>query len=273
MKPLYVFVSIALGLMLTACLGTSGRPTLASLASTSGEMTATLTDPSATLTSTPEVQLAASFIPPPIPGSDGPDLAQTDLALTTAPRASQPTPTLPVVSPTPCGIAWFTSHLPSGPCPGSAPIQLEAAYQLFQYGAMLWRKTRGYVMLPFDPTTGNQQGVVAFYPDELTIHRDTSATMSPPTGLLAPSTGFGFLWRGDIFEQPGLGLGESVLGWATAPEISYTTVEQAGTQPVMVDGITTQLEIQLFRLPDGRILELSRLALANQPTSIIFIAN
>jgi hypothetical protein len=161
--------------------------------------------------------------------------------------------------------------MPSDSCPDSPPAQLEAAYQTFEHGAMLWRKTRGYIVLPFNPKTGVQTGIVSLYPDSVTVYRDTSGGVLPPAGLLAPVSGFGLVWRGDIFEEPGFGF-QATLGWATEDETGYTISEQTGSRSVMFNGGTSQALFSIFTLPDGRILRLSRLANPNQMWSINFVS-
>lgn len=143
----------------------------------------------------------------------------------------------------------------------------QAAYEPFEHGAMIWRRGLGYIVLPFDPSTGQQQGIVTFALDPLTLYRDTSASYTPPSGLYAPVSGFGTLWRGDYLEEEGHTL-FSVLGWALAPETGYMVTEQTGTLTVQT-GETTQAGLYTYlTLPDGRLLELSRLAGPSQPTSM-----
>jgi hypothetical protein len=48
-------------------------------------------------------------------------------------------------------------------------------------------------------------------------------------------------------------------------------MEQHGSLPVTVDGAKTGLLLTFVTIPDGRIIELSRLAMPYQPSSLSFI--
>lgn len=190
---------------------------------------------------------------------------------TTAPLPTiEPTATEPqvvIVTPESCPYIWFTTAAPAGSCPSGQAAASKAAYQPFQRGAMVWRQGSGYIVLPFDPSTGRQQGIVTFALDPLTVYRDTSAMHTPPSGLYTPASGFGTLWRGDHLEQEGQSL-LNVLGWALTAETGYTLTEQAGMLTIKT-GETIQVMLYSYlTLPDGKILELSRLAGPSQPTSM-----
>lgn len=259
-------VLAAAALVFSACRINSGAPELTPLGPSLIEMTATASPvtstsadfPAATLTRTP-ISTRPAF----------PTAAPSRLMV--ALPAASPTQPPPAITPTPCDGEWFTPHAPSGSCTTGPAVQLEAAYQPFEHGAMLWRKGRGYLILPFNPPTQTQSGIVSFYPDEVTIYRDTSGVpWLPPDGLFAPVSGFGLVWRGDIFEEPGYGL-KPLLGWATAPEAGYTLTEQSGSMPLVMGALHSASLMTYLTLPDGRLLSLSRLAMPNQMTSMQFI--
>jgi len=136
---------------------------------------------------------------------------------------------------------------------------------------MLWRPGKGYVILPYNPSTGFQQGIVQYWQDDFTVYRDTSSQYSPPPGLFAPISGFGYLWRGDMFEEEGNLLFQQILGWATAPEVGYQITEQVGIKTEKQGDRLVGIQYQYLTLPDGRLLQLSRLLAPNQFTSLNII--
>lgn len=263
---IHIFPALTIGAAaISGCQAFSGAGELTPLGPSLAEITSSdipQVSPTSPPTHTPQVTLtstAAATLPiPPATATRAPVVSQA---------AAAPTQTL---TPTPCVGQWFTPHAASGSCPDGPPAQLEAAYQTFEHGAMLWRKGRGYIILPFNPATGVQSGVITFYPDEVTIYRNTSGDYTPPDGLFAPQSGFGLVWRGDIFETPGGDL-KGTLGWATAAETGYTITEQSGTVPVRVAEATLVSVLSYFTLPDSRLLRLSHFALPNQQSYLGFI--
>jgi hypothetical protein len=216
--------------------------------------------------------------PNPSPSLPPSETAAAALPVTSPPpTVAPPLPTVTEVPPSatatvePCSYEWFTAAPPPGACPTGFATASKAAYQSFEHGAMIWREGKGYIILPFNPSTGQQQGVISFAQDPLTIYRDTTASYSPPSGLYAPVSGFGVLWRGDYLAQEGQTLLD-ILGWGLAPEAGYMATEQTGTLSVKTDD-TTQVTVYTYlTLPDGRLLELSRLADSSQPTSMRLLA-
>jgi hypothetical protein len=207
-------------------------------------------------------------LPPPaapIPSSTPLAPATATLVPTASPTATETQ--FAVVAPEDCSYDWFTAVAPVGSCPSDFAVAVEAAYQPFEHGAMIWRVDKGYIVLPFDPSSGQQQGAIMFATDPLTIYRDTSADYTPPSGLYAPVSGFGEIWRGDHVEQEGSSL-LNLLGWGLAPEVGYTITEQAGTLTFKQGETTIVVAYTYLTLPDGTILELSRLAEPFQPTSL-----
>jgi hypothetical protein len=110
--------------------------------------------------------------------------------------APQPSPTPLVFEPT---TVMVTSTFP-------------AAYQSFQNGFMVWMKDGG--VLVFNQNLGQVYG----YSDaNLQILPDNTVTVSPPDGLIKPSSAFGRVWGSNALIQ-------ADLGWATSPEQAYTVV-------------------------------------------------
>lgn len=251
------------------------RPGVAGMSSPSALATAY-----ATLTGFPALEGQPTEVPGLEPSVSPPQPTTPPSTLVPQPQASatlsptiQATGTEPqavIVIPETCLYTWFTATAPAGSCPSGHAAASKAAHQLFERGAMIWRQGSGYIVLPFDPSTEQQQGIITFELDPLSIYRDTSTAYTPLSGLYAPVSGFGILWRGDNLEEEGHGL-LNTLGWALAPEVGYMVTEQTGTITFKT-GETTQTVIYTYlTLPDDRILELSRLAGPFQPTSLRFL--
>lgn len=264
-----VLAIVGLFVVLPLVRRSTGGPSVAGMSTPSVLATA-----EATLTGFPAIEEQSTEMPaatsPPQPATLDSQSTPQSQPNVTVPPATQPTATEPqavIVTPESCPYSWFTTAAPAGSCPSGQASASKAAYQPFEYGAMVWRQGSGYIVLPFDPSTGQQQGIVTFTLEPLTVYRDTSATYTAPSGLYAPVSGFGTLWRGDYLEQEDQSL-LNVLGWALAAETGYTVTEQAGTL-TLAAGETTQVVLYTYlTLPDGKVLELSRLAGPSQPTSM-----
>jgi len=124
-----------------------------------------------------------------------------------------------------CGTTWFFSdELQAGICPGE-PNRSYAAAQRFERGTMIWMEELGryYILgetLLYEQDVRKQLDIIH---DPLDIVRDTSADVVPPTGLYAPVSGFGLVWRGDVANSPAYC---ETLGWALAPEFGYEAIFQ-----------------------------------------------
>jgi hypothetical protein len=124
-----------------------------------------------------------------------------------------------------CQTAWFFSDEPqAGICPRE-PVESYAALQRFERGTMIWIEQLGrYIILEQDPGHDDDvRGRVTYVRDPLDIIGDTSADVTAPDGLYAPTSGFGLVWRGDVAGSPGY---RETLGWALAPEFGYHTLFQ-----------------------------------------------
>ncbi|NJL93073.1 MAG: hypothetical protein HC915_04775 [Anaerolineae bacterium] len=112
-------------------------------------------------------------------------------------------------------------------CPRDAGTSLTLVGQRFQQGQMLWRDTRQIVAL----AQNRQYWRVADTWNEGLPAEDPALT--PPEGLLQPVRGFGFVWRADPTFQ-------AVLGWATAPELPFSSTWQefeGGSLLLGLDGL------------------------------------
>ncbi len=266
-----ILVLAALGLLVVLPLvrhSTDG-PSVAGMSTPSALATA-----QATLTGFPAIEEQPTEAPavasPQQPATPVPSPMSQPQPTVAPPPTAEPTATEPqavIVMPENCPYIWFTAAAPAGSCPSAQGTTSKAAYQLFEHGAMIWREGSGYIVLPFDPSTGQQRGIVTFVLDPITPYRDTSAKYTPPSGLYAPVSGFGILWRGDYLEQEGSSLLD-VLGWALATETGYTVTEQTGTLTTKTGEMTQVVLYTYLTLPDGSVLELSRLADPSQPTSM-----
>jgi hypothetical protein len=264
------FIVIA-ALASVGCHGASGAPVLTPVGPSRIEMTYMASSKPPTVTSTP-ASTAVQTLPPTPAQFNPPTSVAAAQASQLAKPLTLPASPIPTAADIECSQPWFTDKALDRSCPVEPPVRLEAAYQTFERGAMLWRKTRGFIILPFSPTTGTQAGIVSFYPDEVTVYRDTSADAewSPPAGLQAPASGFGLLWRGDLFQEPGGGF-KAALGWATGSETGYTIMEQSGTREENFGSTKATSLLTYLMLPDGRILQMSRLAAPNAMTSLTLI--
>ena len=124
-----------------------------------------------------------------------------------------------------CHTNWFFSAEPqAGICPMD-PIYSYAAAQHFEHGTMIWMEQLGRYLILEDSllVEGEARKGTANIYDPLEIVQDTSAQIQAPEGFLAPISGFGLVWRGDISGSSGY---QESLGWALAPEFGYQATFQ-----------------------------------------------
>ncbi len=121
-------------------------------------------------------------------------------------------------------------------CAIMPPLGVQAAYQPFEGGAMIWRADVQRVYVLYDFSASGRAGWAVYEPTG-TIE-DVGA--SPPTGLYAPVLGLGSVWS----SNPAV----LTIGWATAPEQAYT----AQIQQVYAE--TASEDRFYMTLPDGDII-------------------
>lgn len=129
-----------------------------------------------------------------------------------------------------CALTWFFSNEPqAGICP-TEPVNTFAAAQRFERGTMIWLQNLGrYIILDeVQAVPGGERKQVYYVHDPLELTGDSSGDVTPPEGMFAPSSGFGFVWRGDASNSPGF---RDILGWAIAPESGYDAVFQCDNAP------------------------------------------
>jgi hypothetical protein len=144
-------------------------------------------------------------------------------AITLPLNAADPLPLAPTAAPTAISLAQ------------PAPVTVQAAYQPFERGFMIWVGSSGvvYVFLPMDSR-------VMVYEQQLyELLPDNPVTNVPPSGYFSPVSGFARVWGNDDTVR-------AMLGWAVAPEQGYTANFTASD-----DGI-------VINLPDGRMVTTSR---------------
>jgi hypothetical protein len=124
-----------------------------------------------------------------------------------------------------CRQKWFFSDEPqAGVCPRE-PIRTQAAAQHFERGLMIWLKEPGryFILENRYVAPGDIRQLLNTIADPLTITRNTANSVTPPTGLFAPTSGFGLIWRGDVTQSTGF---RDQLGWALEPESGYVATYQ-----------------------------------------------
>jgi hypothetical protein len=104
-------------------------------------------------------------------------------------------------------------------------VQSAAAAQRFERGSMIWLQQPGrYYVLHDRPLRADPaRNRVDVIDDPLEIVQDTSGEVQVPSGLFAPRSGSGLIWRGDVAQSPGF---REALGWALDPEFAYEAVLQ-----------------------------------------------
>ncbi len=133
-----------------------------------------------------------------------------------------------------CPYTYFFGTDPASGCPLSGETQVEAIYQPFERGFMIWRGDTRQIYVFY-----NDSGTVSVAPDTYVEGEPITILTQAPEGLYAPARGFGKLWLQSVENM-------SVLGWASAPELPFTMrVQQSGAY--------TNARTY-FALPDGRIL-------------------
>jgi hypothetical protein len=115
-----------------------------------------------------------------------------------------------------CEHTWFFDQPEVAVCPQSAPHTGPIAAQPFERGVMLWVEDVGVYLGLVDVQAGGGDLLRAV--DPLNILRDTADQVSAPPGLVAPTSGFGLVWRGDAEVYPDW---RAALGWGLEPEFSY----------------------------------------------------
>ncbi len=148
-----------------------------------------------------------------------------------------------------CGASqWFFTfdfNASDSSCPGPV-ITGQAVGQNFQGGRVLWYEAapgssdrRGTLYVIYNDRTWQS------YPDTWAEGQPANdPSISPPSGWYQPERGIGKLWR----EQPGA---RNKLGWAYAPESSYTGRRQSPVNETSYSYIDHGLRNLVLRLYSG----------------------
>ncbi|MBI5667091.1 MAG: hypothetical protein HZC41_03715, partial [Chloroflexi bacterium] len=153
---------------------------------------------------------------------------------------SSVTPT-PVVCPHPFFFGMPTDDI----CPG-APVTTQAAYQPYERGFMIWLADAGDIWVFVNAPAPNRFATYAHFSESDYARFADAPPQPPPPGRFQPINGFGRVWHNLNNYLTGSTI-RADLGWATAPESSYTATRQ-------VWGRTSHVHVYLS-LPDGRVAD------------------
>jgi hypothetical protein len=132
-----------------------------------------------------------------------------------------------------CPYTYFFGQPPPGTaCPLAAARDVNASFQTFERGFMVWNGDRRQIYVFFDGSS------LGRYQDTWT-EGETFDTGALPAGLVAPERGFGKVWTQE------LGVRDR-LGWATSLEQPYTMrIQTSGAY---------RYPYTYLMLPDGRVV-------------------
>ena len=142
-----------------------------------------------------------------------------------------------------CPYTYFVSDpdFQNATCPTNQVASVNAAYQPYQNGFMLWRQgtsaSGGTEVIVF---AGGGARVMRF--DDTWNGQGYDILEAPPAGLLRPERGFGFIWS--VYPEV-----REALGWATAPEQGYSASYQVAGA---MCGRAGTVKGSYTSLPDGR---------------------
>jgi hypothetical protein len=110
-----------------------------------------------------------------------------------------------------CPYTYFFGSAGSGAtCPLGPAATVQAAFQKFEHGFMLWRADTGQILALYQPSA---MGTVEFFKDSWQGETITYSE-TPPDGLYQPVRGFGKVW----VDNPHI---REAFGWAVSLEQGY----------------------------------------------------
>lgn len=115
--------------------------------------------------------------------------------------------------------------------------EIQAAYQTFERGTMIWRGDLRQIVVLYD------NGTYQTFSDTWTEGDPVDTGETPRPGLILPARGFGKVWA----QQPGV---RDRIGWATSAETSYRARVEMYLLPRRAPASA------VLNLPDGRLLSL-----------------
>jgi hypothetical protein len=152
--------------------------------------------------------------------------------------ADRPGWTTALTSPTPCPIAFFFGALPNR-CPDEEAKTLEAAFQMFDGGYMLWESGSSSVYILY-----NDGSYVLIEGDVINAWPEAPVLDLPPPNHFKPMRGFSRVW---MHEAPI----RDNLGWPFGIEQAFTTQFQHSTES------NTGERFLYMTLPNSQIIEFS----------------
>lgn len=138
----------------------------------------------------------------------------------------------------PCAHNYFFAPVPLR-CPSGPEVRTTGAYQPFEHGFMIWLRLPENVAYVFTFFDGHEMRTATDLWTEGMPESDPSIV--PPPGLFQPVRGFGQVWREDAELR-------ARLGWATAPEQTYTLIYQA-------EASSSLPGVSYVTRPDGAVLQ------------------
>ncbi len=143
---------------------------------------------------------------------------------------------------------WFFAEPPRR-CPTAEAQVSPAAAQFFEHGFMIWTETPDTFYVFFEEQERARGKRFLRFAAPYSFGPELPLPETPPARLLAPVSGFGRLWRGEL-DVPYDDDLRTHLGWAVGPEFSFESVQQCEISG-HPRGWTCYLQI-----PDGRVLRL-----------------
>jgi hypothetical protein len=127
-------------------------------------------------------------------------------------------------------------------CPSSPPLQLQAAYEVFEGGTMIWRGDTREIYVHYSDGA-YQSGSALYFLESTYSGLPDPANEQPPLDRTVPVSGFGKVWA----NAPGV---RDKLGWALGPEQGYSMQLQG-----VALARTPPPEFALYlTLPDGHVI-------------------
>lgn len=150
------------------------------------------------------------------------------------------------VTPTPviCPHPFFWGMPTDDVCP-AAPVSSQAAYQPYERGFMVWLADSGDVWVFVNAPAPNTFAQYYHFAESNYAGFADAAPQQPPAGKVQPINGFGRVWN-YLAGYTGQKI-KAELGWATAPESSYSATRQLFGRAMHVH--------RYLSLPSGRITD------------------
>jgi hypothetical protein len=185
-------------------------------------------------------------------GARPPSTASPTATASASPTATSTASTTPSATPDLCGVnppAWyFTPNPPL--CPAAPVLTSQGAAQRFENGLMVWVAAIDEYFVLYDGASQTSPAVMLHLPAPLNLKAgasvDNRVPETPPPGLQQPVSGFGLIWRAEVFGGEGV---RSALGWATESEFAFSPLYQCQA--------SNTVEWNCFlRAPNGQVLHL-----------------